>query len=74
MGTRYHIHAEKRWVKAQIREFGVQAVLGDEIAGMTEADAMQLVDDLASKYVPVGDSCDNRDEDGVCQGHPTEDK
>lgn len=65
LGTRIHCHAEKRWVREQIRLYGAKAVLGLDLE---IGAAIRLVDELPSAYVPIGD-CDNRDPDGVCKGH-----
>lgn len=64
--TVIHTHAEKRWAKDQIRIHGPGAVLGRP--ELTIADAFQIIDDMKSEFVPVGE-CDNRDENGVCRGH-----
>ncbi len=63
---RYHLHAEKRWVKDRIMTYGPKSVLG--LSDLTKADALQLVDDLPSEFVPF-EGCDNRNPDGTCAGH-----
>lgn len=66
-GTIIHTQAEKEWLKREIRKYGPDAVLSQQ--GLTLEDALQLVDDCPTEFVPIGDSCDNRDERGVCRGH-----
>lgn len=64
--TIVHTHAEKRWVKAQLREHGPGEVMGRP--ELTLADALQLVDDCPTEFVPIGE-CAARDERGQCRGH-----
>ena len=67
MTTTYHLHATKGWVIGDIRIHGATQVLGAGWAN--DEDAIEAIRALATKHVPIGDGCDNRDDDGVCQGH-----
>lgn len=65
-GTTIHSHAEKDWVKRELREHGPDAVFSEK--GMTLEQALAFVDDYPTEYLPVG-RCDARDARGVCLGH-----
>lgn len=67
-GTVIHSQATKDWTKKQLRLYGPDSVFG--LPELTLADALQIVDDYPTEFLPVGDGCRNRDERGVCQGCP----
>lgn len=67
-GTIIHTHAEKDWVKRELRAHGAASVFGRE--DLTLEQALQLVDDCPTEFIPVG-RCEDRDERGICRGHET---
>lgn len=67
---RFHVRADKEWTKRDVRRWGPALVLG--MPELTEADALQLIDDAPLPTIPIGEECDNLDpETGLCRGHAT---
>jgi hypothetical protein len=66
--TTYHVCTSKDWIKREIQAQGPDAVLTEK--GLTLEQAFAVIDAIPTTNIPATD-CNNYNEHGVCQGHPS---